>query len=65
MAIAKYICKCGNKTDILTSYFIDGIRVTACEKCDEEFKIKSNALPLDYEEVKKDLSKQIIDTREK
>jgi hypothetical protein len=49
----------------MTSYFIDGIRVTACENCEEEFKNNKEAEAVDYEEVKKDASKQIIDTREK
>lgn len=65
MAIAKYICRCGNRTDKLTSYFIGGIRITACEECDSEFKKNKEAIAIDYDEVKKDVSKQIIDTREK
>jgi ribosome-binding protein aMBF1 (putative translation factor) len=65
MAITKYICRCGNRIDKMTSYFIDGIRVTVCENCEEEFKNNNKAEAVDYEEVKKDASKQIIDTREK
>ena len=65
MAIPKYICRCGNKTDKLTSYFIDGIRVTACEKCEWEIKGNKDAVAVDYDEVKKDATKQVIDTREK
>lgn len=65
MAIPKYICRCGNRTDKLTSYFIDGVRVTACENCEEEFKNNNKAEAVDYDEVKKDATKQIIDTREK
>jgi predicted nucleic acid-binding Zn ribbon protein len=65
MAISKYICRCGNRTDKLTSYFIGGIRVTACEECEGEFKNIKDAVAIDYDEVKKDQSKQVIDTREK
>jgi predicted nucleic acid-binding Zn ribbon protein len=65
MAIPKYICRCGNKTDKLTSYFINEVRVTACEKCESEFKNIKGAISVDYDEVKKDATKQIIDTREK
>lgn len=65
MAIAKYICRCGNRTDNLKSYFIEGIRVTVCEECESEFKNNKDAVVVDYDEVKKDVSKQIIDTREK
>lgn len=65
MAIHKYICRCGNRTNKLTSYYVDGIRVTACDKCEDEVKNIKNAVGVDYEEVKKDASKQVIDTREK
>lgn len=65
MAIPKYICRCGHRTDKLTSYFVDGIRVTTCEECEHEVKNIEGAIGLDYEEVKKDASKQLIDTREK
>lgn len=65
MAIAKYTCKCGNKTDQLKSYFVGGIRITACEKCDGELKGLKNVVVVDYDEVKKNESLQIIDTREK
>lgn len=65
MSIPKYICRCGNKTDKLTSYFINGLRVTLCEKCDEKYRNNDKYEAVDYEEVKKDKSKQIIDTREK
>lgn len=64
MAIPKYICRCGKKTDKLTSYFFNGIRVTLCDDCSEEFKKNDVFMAVDYEEVKKDASKQIIDTRE-
>lgn len=65
MAIPKYICRCGNKVDKMTSYFIDGIRITLCDECSEQFKKNDVFEAVDYEEVKKDTSKQIIDTREK
>jgi hypothetical protein len=65
MAIHKYICRCGNITDKLTSYFIGGIRVTACEECEYEFKNIKDVIAVDYDEVKKDQSKQVIDIREK
>lgn len=65
MAIPKYICRCGHRTDKLTSYFVNGIRVTACEECEYEVKNIEGAIAIDYEEVKKDASKQLIDTREK
>mgnify|MGYP001617579701 CR=1 FL=1 len=64
MAIQKYICRCGNRTDKLTSYFINGIRITLCDECSSEFE-KNNAEAVDYDEVKKDQSKQVIDIREK
>lgn len=65
MAIPKYTCRCGNRTDKLLSYFVERIRVTVCEKCEEEIKSINGAIAVDYEEVKKDASFQIIDTREK
>lgn len=65
MAIHKYICRCGNSTDKLTSYFIGAIRVTACEKCEDEIKRIPNAIAVNYEDVVNDNSKQVIDTREK
>lgn len=65
MAIPKYICRCGNRTDKLTSYFVDGIRVTACDECEHELKQNKYAITVDYDEVKTDRSRQIIDTREK
>ncbi len=65
MAIHEYICRCGNRTNKLTSYFIGGIRFTVCEECETEFKNNKDAVAVDYDEVKKDQSKQIIDTREK
>ena len=65
MSIPKYECRCGNKTDKLISFFAGGIRVTLCEKCSEEFKKNDVFEAIDYEEVKKDESKNIIDTREK
>lgn len=65
MAIPKYTCRCGNKTDYLKSYFIGGIRVTACDKCDGDIKSIKYSVVVDYEEVKKNAYMQIIDTREK
>lgn len=65
MAIPKYICRCGNKVDKMTSYFIDGIRITLCDECSEKFKDNDVFEAVDYEEVKKDPNKNIIDTREK
>lgn len=65
MAIPKYMCRCGNKSDKLTSYFINNIRVTCCDECGFDLKNNKEAVVVDYDEVKKDLSKQIIDTREK
>lgn len=65
MAIHKYKCRCGDYTNNLKSYFIDNIRITVCDKCDSGIKSIPNVVCLDYEEVKKDASKQIIDTREK
>lgn len=65
MAIPKYICRCGNKTDKLTSYFLNGVRVTACKECEAEIKNTEGVVAVDYEKVKADSSKQIIDTREK
>lgn len=65
MAILKYTCLCGNKTDHLKSYFIDGIRVTACDKCDSELRNIKGIQAIDYDEVKRNDSMQIIDTREK
>jgi hypothetical protein len=65
MAIPKYICRCGHRTNKLTSYFVGGIRVTACEECEEEIKNMAGVIAVDYEEVKKDTSKQLIDIREK
>lgn len=65
MAIPKYICRCGHRTNKLTSYFVGGIRVTACEECEHEIKNMEGAISVDYDEVKNDASKQLIDTREK
>lgn len=65
MAIPKYTCRCGNKTDHLKSYFIGGARVTGCDKCDGDIKAIKGYVVVDYEEVKKNESMQIIDTREK
>lgn len=64
MAIPKHICRCGKRTDKLTSYFINSIRITLCDECADEIK-KNNHIAVDYDEVKKDPSKQIIDIREK
>lgn len=65
MAISKYMCRCGNKTDKLTSHFINNIRVTVCDECGVDLKNNKEAVAVDYDDVKKDPSKQIIDTREK
>lgn len=65
MAISKYICRCGRRTDRLMSYFVNDIRVTVCDECEEDLKQIKGAIAVDYDEVKKDNSKQIIDTREK
>lgn len=65
MPIPKYICRCGNKTDIQRSYFIGPIRVTVCEKCEGQVSGIEGAVVMDYDDVKKESSKQIIDTREK
>jgi predicted nucleic acid-binding Zn ribbon protein len=65
MAIPKYICRCGHRTDKLTSYFVNQIRVTVCENCEGELKNRNVVVAIDYEEVKADPNKQVIDTREK
>lgn len=65
MAIERYICRCGNRTNNLTSYFIQGIRVTVCELCERELKNTKDAIPVDYEDVKKEPSMNEIDTTEK
>jgi hypothetical protein len=69
MAIPKYICRCGNRTDKMTSYFINGIRVTACEQCEEEFKSIKDVQAVDYDVIKSSSKEErfyhMIDTREK
>lgn len=69
MAIPKYICRCGNRTDKLTSYFIGGIRVTACEECEGEIKENKEAIVVDYDQIKSSSKDErfyhMIDTREK
>lgn len=68
MAIQKYICRCGNKTDKLTSYFINGIRVTACSECESELK-GNDVIVVDYDKIKASSKEErfyhMIDTREK
>lgn len=69
MAIQKYICRCGNRTGNLTSYFIGDIRVTACEECNGELKDNKNAIVVDYDQIKSSSKDErfyrMIDTREK
>jgi len=69
MAIPKYICRCGHRTDKLTSYFVGGIRVTACEECEGEIKSLMGAEAVDYDKIKASASDErfyhMIDTREK
>lgn len=69
MAIPKYICRCGHRTDKLTSYFVDGIRVTACEECEHEVKGIKGTVAIDYDKIKSSSRDErfyhMIDTREK
>lgn len=69
MAITKYICRCGNRTDKLTSYFLEGIRVTACEECEGEFRNNKNVIAVDYDQIRSSSKDErfyrMIDTREK
>lgn len=68
MAIEKYICRCGNRTDKLTSYFIGGIRVTACEECEGDLKDNKGVIAVDYDQIKSSARDErfyhMIDTRE-
>lgn len=70
MANEKYTCRCQRKTNKLTSYFKDGIRVTVCDDCANELGLVSdkNVMKVDYEKVKKSSSEEnfyhMIDTRE-
>lgn len=69
MAIPKYTCRCGNRTDKLTSYFINGVRVTACDICDDVLKNNKEAIAVDYDKIKSSSKEErfyhMIDTREK
>ena len=67
MAIEKYICSCGARVDNLTSYFSKVGRITVCDECAEREGLKGNKEfdAVDYDVVKGDVNKQIIDTREK
>jgi len=66
----KYTCRCGKKTDKLTSYFKDGMRVTVCDDCAVQFGLHDDedVLKVDYDKVKKSAKDEFyhrIDTREK
>lgn len=70
MDIAKYICRCGKKTDKLISYFINGIRITVCDECAKGNDLKNKAqIDVDYEKIIKSNKDENfyhkIDTREK
>lgn len=67
MAIEKYICSCGVKVDKLTSLFSKVGRITLCDSCIDQLGLRGNKEfeAVDYEDVKKDGNKQVIDTRQK
>jgi hypothetical protein len=69
MAIPKYICRCGKQTDRLMSHFIDGIRITVCDKCVADLNSKENAIVVNYDKIKESSKGErfyhMIDTREK
>lgn len=70
MSISKYICRCGNKTDTLISYFINGIRITVCDECAKQSELEKKAdTKVDYEKIMKSKKDENfyhkIDTREK
>jgi hypothetical protein len=67
MAIEKYICSCGAKVNKLTSFFSTIGRITVCDECADRQGLNKNKEfeAVDYEIVKNDFSKQVIDTREK
>ena len=71
MAKEKHTCRCGAKTNKLTSYFKDGIRVTVCDDCANQFGLKNseNVIKVDYDKIKASSTYEnfyhMIDTREK
>ena len=67
----KYTCRCLRKTNNLASYFKDGIRVTVCDECAEEFGLtgSKDIIKVDYKKIKESSIEEnfyhMIDTREK
>jgi hypothetical protein len=70
MAIEKYTCRCGNKVNTISSYFVNGIRVTLCEKCADEYGLTKDeaVIKVDYATIEKSGKEENfyhqIDTRE-
>ena len=67
----KHICRCGNNVEKMTSYFKDGIRVTLCDTCADQYGFKNDekAIKVDYDAIMKSSKEENfyhkIDTREK
>lgn len=71
MAKYKYTCRCGKRTDKLTSYFKNEIRVTVCDDCAKEYNLINDdkIIQVDYDKIKNSNKEEnfyhMIDTREK
>lgn len=57
----KYMCRCGQRVDRLTSFLKEGRRVTLCDKCAVESGIKNNPTweAKDYESTQEKKAKNI------
>ncbi len=71
MATEKYTCRCGKAVNQLSSYFKDGIRVTLCDDCAEQYGLSRDktVIKVDYKKIEESKPDENfyhkIDTREK
>lgn len=71
MATEKYICRCGKAVNKITSYFKDGIRVTVCDDCANQYGLTTDegVIKVDYKKIEESNRDENfyhkIDTREK